>query len=101
VRSFALAQGLGILLTAGAGGAAVGQKAEPTARAPASSQVAGLITGADDIKSPSSERLFEGSANRPFDACYHKACDTLGNVDFRMLGQMADADAVVAVRVAG
>jgi aminopeptidase Y len=38
VRSFALALGLGILLTAGAGGAAVGQKAEPAARAPASSQ---------------------------------------------------------------
>ena len=64
-----------------------GQKAEPTARAPASSQVAGLITGADDIKSPSSERLFEGSANRPFDACYHKACDTIENINRDVLEQ--------------
>jgi Zn-dependent M28 family amino/carboxypeptidase len=63
--------------------------------------VGGLFTGADDIKSSSSARRFGGSANLPFDACYHKACDTLANVDFRMLGQMADAAAVVAVRLAG
>jgi hypothetical protein len=63
--------------------------------------VGGLFTGADDIKSSSSAHRFGGSANLPFDACYHKACDTLANVDFRMLGQMADAAAVVAVRLAG
>jgi Zn-dependent M28 family amino/carboxypeptidase len=63
--------------------------------------VGGLFTGADGIKSPASARRFGGSANLPFDACYHKACDTLANVDFRMLGQMADAAAVVAVRLAG
>jgi hypothetical protein len=63
--------------------------------------VGGLFTGADDIKSSSSARRFGGSANLPFDACYHKACDTLANVGFRMLGQMADAAAVVAVRLAG
>ena len=63
--------------------------------------VGGLFTGADDLKSPSSARRFGGSANRPFDACYHKACDTLANVDFGVLGQMADAAAVVAVRLAG
>src|SRR4029450_10557020 len=63
--------------------------------------VGGLFTGADDIKSTTSARRFGGSANLPFDACYHKACDTVANVDFRMLGQMADAAAVVAVRLAG
>ena len=63
--------------------------------------VGGLFTGADSIKSAASARRFGGSANLPFDACYHKACDTLANVDFRMLGQMADAAAVVAVRLAG
>jgi aminopeptidase S len=63
--------------------------------------VGGLFTGADDIKSANWAHRFGGSANVPFDACYHKACDTLGNVDFRMLGQMADAAAVVAVRLAG
>jgi len=62
--------------------------------------VGGLFTGADDLKSPASARRFGGSANLPFDACYHKVCDTPGNVDVRMLGQMADAAAVVAVRLA-
>ena len=62
--------------------------------------VGGLFTGADDLKSPASARRFGGSANLPFDACYHKVCDTPANVDVRMLGQMADAAAVVAVRLA-
>jgi aminopeptidase S len=62
--------------------------------------VGGLFTGADDLKSPASARRFGGSANLPFDACYHKLCDTPANVDVRMLGQMADAAAVVAVRLA-
>jgi len=62
--------------------------------------VGGLFTGADDIKSATSARRFGGSAKIPFDACYHKVCDTVANVDFRMLGQMADAAAVVALRLA-
>ena len=62
--------------------------------------VGGLFTGADDIKSAHSARLFGGSANLPFDACYHKICDAGANVDFHMLGQMADAAAVVALRLA-
>ena len=60
----------------------------------------GLFTGADALKSPASARRFGGSANLPFDACYHKLCDTPANVDVRMLAQMADAAAVVAVRLA-
>jgi Zn-dependent M28 family amino/carboxypeptidase len=62
--------------------------------------VGGLFTGADDLKSASSARRMGGTANLPFDSCYHKACDTVANVDFRMLGQMADAAAVVALRLA-
>ena len=62
--------------------------------------VGGLFTGADDLKSVASARRMGGSANLPFDACYHKLCDTPANVDYRMLGQMADAAAVVAVRLA-
>jgi Zn-dependent M28 family amino/carboxypeptidase len=62
--------------------------------------VGGLFTGADDLKSAASARLFGGSANLAFDSCYHKLCDTPANVDVRMLGQMTDAAAVVAVRLA-
>ena len=46
-------------------------------------------------------RRFGGKAGTSFDACYHKACDSVANVDFGILGQMADAGAVVAVRLAG
>ena len=38
MRGFALAIGIGVLLAAGAGGAAVGHKAEPAARSPASTK---------------------------------------------------------------
>jgi Zn-dependent M28 family amino/carboxypeptidase len=62
--------------------------------------VGGLFTGADERKAPGLARRFGGAAGRPFDPCYHKACDTVSNVNFRVLGQMADAAAVVALRLA-
>jgi len=63
--------------------------------------VGGLFTGADEPKSADMARRFGGKAGTSFDACYHKACDSVANVDFGILGQMADAGAVVAVRLAG
>jgi hypothetical protein len=63
--------------------------------------VGGLFTGADEIKPPSLARRFGGLAGRPYDRCYHQACDALANVNVALLGQMADAAAVVALRVAG
>jgi len=63
--------------------------------------VGGLFTGADEPKSADMARRFGGKAGTSLDACYHKACDTVANVDFGILGQMADAGAVVAVRLAG
>jgi Zn-dependent M28 family amino/carboxypeptidase len=46
--------------------------------------VGGLFTGADE----------PGPGGRPHDACYHRPCDTLENVDFGTLEQMADAVAL-------
>ena len=43
--------------------------------------VGGLFTGADDL----------GPEGEPHDACYHRACDRLDNVDLDTLEQMADA----------
>jgi Zn-dependent M28 family amino/carboxypeptidase len=63
--------------------------------------VGGLFTGADALKSEELARRFGGRAGRPFDRCYHQPCDTLANVNVRVLAQMADAAAVVAVRLAG
>jgi aminopeptidase S len=41
----------------------------------------GLFTGADE---PAPD-------GQPHDSCYHRACDTVGNVDFEILEKMADA----------
>jgi hypothetical protein len=62
--------------------------------------VGGLFTGADESKSAGAARRFGGAAGRPYDPCYHQGCDTLANVNLRVLGQMADAAAVVALRLA-
>jgi Zn-dependent M28 family amino/carboxypeptidase len=62
--------------------------------------VGGLFTGADERKGAGLARRFGGAAGRPYDSCYHQACDTLSTVDVRILGQMADAGAVVALRLA-
>ena len=63
--------------------------------------VGGLFTGADAPKERDLTFRFGGAAGRPYDACFHQPCDTLGNVNLRVLGQMADAAAVVALRLAG
>jgi hypothetical protein len=62
--------------------------------------VGGLFTGADAVKPAALARRFGGRAGRPFDACYHQACDTLANVNVAVLAQMADSAAVVALRLA-
>jgi hypothetical protein len=62
--------------------------------------VGGLFTGADERKTTSEARRFGGTAGRPYHECYHRSCDTLSNVNVRVLGQMADAAAVVALRLA-
>jgi Zn-dependent M28 family amino/carboxypeptidase len=72
-----------------------------TAFAQAGISVGGLFTGADEVKTAALAQRFGGSADYPFDACYHKACDTIANVDFGVFEQMADGGAVVALRLAG
>jgi Zn-dependent M28 family amino/carboxypeptidase len=81
--------------------ASLGGSSDHAAFAEAGIPVGGLFTGADEEKSAASAQRFGGSANIPFDACYHKACDTLANIDFGVLEQMADAGGVVALRLAG
>jgi Zn-dependent M28 family amino/carboxypeptidase len=51
----------------------------------------GLFTGAGGSKSEAQARLFGGKAMQPFDPCYHKACDTSGNIDVPVLDEMTDA----------
>ena len=81
--------------------ASLGGGSDHAAFARAGIPVGGLFTGADELKSAELARRFGGEAGRSFDSCYHKACDTVANVDLGVLHQMADASAVVAVRLAG
>ena len=53
----------------------------------------GLFTGSGEIKTAAQARLFGGTAGEPFDPCYHRPCDTLANVDFDVVEEMADAAA--------
>ena len=62
--------------------------------------VGGVFTGADALKAAGLVSRFGGTAGRPFDPCYHQACDTVSNINVRVLSQMADAAAVVALRLA-
>jgi Zn-dependent M28 family amino/carboxypeptidase len=51
----------------------------------------GLYTGASGAKSEKQASLFGGTAGRPFDPCYHQACDTIENIDRDVLEQNTQA----------
>jgi len=51
----------------------------------------GLYTGAGGSKSEAQAGLFGGAAGRPFDPCYHQACDTIENIDRDVLEQNTHA----------
>jgi Peptidase family M28 len=51
----------------------------------------GLYTGAGEGKGEAQAALFGGVAGHPFDACYHKPCDTADNLDRSVLEQMSAA----------
>ena len=86
-RSYFAARGLAVEEVSLGGGS------DHAAFARAGIPVGGLFTGADEPKSAELARRFGGEAGRSFDACYHKACDTVANVDLGILDQMADASA--------
>jgi Zn-dependent M28 family amino/carboxypeptidase len=55
--------------------------------------VGGLFTGAGGRKSAAQAAAFGGRAGLPYDACYHRACDTLANVSGVALDRIAGAAA--------
>jgi aminopeptidase Y len=55
--------------------------------------VGGLFTGADGDKSAAQQDSFGGQAGAPYDACYHRSCDTLANVDVAVATKLARAAA--------
>jgi len=57
--------------------------------------VGGLFSGADGDKSAAQRLAFGGRAGEPYDACYHRSCDALGNVDVAFETKLAQAAATV------
>jgi Zn-dependent M28 family amino/carboxypeptidase len=53
----------------------------------------GLFTGTGEAKTSAEAALFGGDVGRPHDPCYHLSCDTVSNIDWTVLAQMADAAA--------
>ena len=51
----------------------------------------GLFTGAGGTKSEAQAQRFGGSAGQAFDPCYHKACDTVANINGQVLEQITGA----------
>jgi YD repeat-containing protein len=50
----------------------------------------GLFSGAEGIKTAQQAQLFGGVAGEAYDHCYHKACDTIANINDVGLDQLAD-----------
>jgi Zn-dependent M28 family amino/carboxypeptidase len=53
--------------------------------------ILGLYAGAGEAKQEVHTALFGGSTGRPFDPCYHRACDTIDNVNRDLLEEMSAA----------
>lgn len=62
--------------------------------------IGGLDLGADDIKTAEQVKRFGGTAGIFADPCYHKACDTINNVNIPLTARMADAMATVVIAYA-
>ncbi len=59
--------------------------------------VGGLFTGAEDVKSEQEAKLFGGEAGVAYDACYHKKCDDLSNLNMEAFEINVDAIAFAAL----
>lgn len=53
----------------------------------------GLFSGAEGIKTPEQVDLYGGTAGVAYDKCYHKACDTITNLNTKALFELGDAAA--------
>lgn len=62
--------------------------------------VGGLFTGAEGTKSVKEASLFGGTAGEAYDACYHKECDDLENINKDALASNTDAIAFAALTYA-
>ncbi|WP_328328209.1 M20/M25/M40 family metallo-hydrolase [Kribbella sp. NBC_00382] len=52
---------------------------------------AGTFSGAEEIKTSAQATKWGGTANTAFDACYHRSCDTINNLNLTSLDRQIDA----------
>jgi len=60
----------------------------------------GLFSGAEVAKSAHEALVYGGAAGEPLDACYHRACDGVENIDPVLLLEMAEAAAAATAGAA-
>jgi Zn-dependent M28 family amino/carboxypeptidase len=53
----------------------------------------GLFSGAEGIKTAEQAATYGGVAGEPYDRCYHQSCDTISNINWIGLDQLADGAA--------
>jgi Zn-dependent M28 family amino/carboxypeptidase len=53
----------------------------------------GLFSGAEGVKTAEEQQVYGGTADAPYDSCYHQACDTIANLSTTALDQLGDAAA--------
>jgi Zn-dependent M28 family amino/carboxypeptidase len=62
--------------------------------------ILGLFSGASEIKRGRERAAWGGRAGRPYDSCYHLACDRLARMDMRTLSELSDGAAVAVFELA-
>jgi Zn-dependent M28 family amino/carboxypeptidase len=61
--------------------------------------VGGLYSGAEELKTQDQSVRYGGTAGKPMDACYHRACDTIDNISDDVLSELAGAAADATLRM--
>ncbi|MEY2849826.1 MAG: hypothetical protein RI885_2493 [Actinomycetota bacterium] len=60
----------------------------------------GLFSGAEGLKTAEEAAVYGGTADAPYDACYHEACDDITNLSTAALNELGDAAAHATMTLA-
>ena len=58
-----------------------------------------IASGASGLKSMEERATFGGIADTQYDSCYHRACDTVANINLDSLAELSGAAAFVTMQV--
>ncbi|QFZ19437.1 M28 family metallopeptidase [Saccharothrix syringae] len=79
----------------------VGGRSDHAAFARSGIPVGGTFTGAEVTKTAAQAQKWGGTSGVAFDRCYHRSCDTTGNIDATALDRNSDAIAIALWNLAG